>query len=178
LKIYYDTEFIEDGSTIDLISIGMVTEDGDEYYAINANMPCERIEKNQWLMDNVVPSLPFWPIDLLSWPISDLPSTEDPDIKTLPRIAYEVSEFILSHQDPELWAWYAAYDHVVLAQLWGRMDDLPDGIPMWTGDLHQEAHRLGNPELPEQPSGVHNALHDARHNLVRARHLAAIEAAT
>jgi hypothetical protein len=58
------------------------------------------------------------------------------------------------------------------------MDDLPDGVPMWTGDLRQEAHRLGNPELPEQPSGVHNALQDARHNLVRARHLAAIEAAT
>jgi hypothetical protein len=28
MKYYYDTEFIEDGRTIDLISIGIVAEDG------------------------------------------------------------------------------------------------------------------------------------------------------
>ncbi len=43
------------------------------------------------------------------------------------------------------------------------MIDLPKGVPMWTNDLRQEVHRLGNPELPEQPSGLHNALEDARH---------------
>ena len=33
MKIFFDTEFIEDGKTIDLISIGMVREDGETYYA-------------------------------------------------------------------------------------------------------------------------------------------------
>ena len=34
MRIFYDTEFLEDGKTIDLISIGMVAEDGREYYAV------------------------------------------------------------------------------------------------------------------------------------------------
>lgn len=32
-RYFYDTEFIEDGKTIDLISIGVVCEDGREFYA-------------------------------------------------------------------------------------------------------------------------------------------------
>ena len=58
---------------------------------------------------------------------------------------------------------YGAYDHVVLCQLFGRMIDLPDGVPMFTNDLQQELRRRGNPPLPEQAAGVHNALEDARH---------------
>ena len=33
MRIWFDTEFIEDGRTIDLLSIGMVRDDGLEYYA-------------------------------------------------------------------------------------------------------------------------------------------------
>lgn len=51
------------------------------------------------------------------------------------------------------------------------MIDLPTGIPMWTNDIQQECQRLGNPQMPEQPAGIHNALADARHNLVRAQFL-------
>jgi 3' exoribonuclease, RNase T-like len=45
VKIFYDTEFIEDGRTIDLISIGMVAEDGREYYAVNRDMIVRRLEQ-------------------------------------------------------------------------------------------------------------------------------------
>lgn len=54
----YDTEFLDDGSTIDLISIGIVCEDGREYYAVNSDMPRERISRDDWLCQNVVPHLP------------------------------------------------------------------------------------------------------------------------
>ena len=33
MKIFFDTEFIEDGKTIDLLSIGAVRDDGETYYA-------------------------------------------------------------------------------------------------------------------------------------------------
>ena len=56
-------------------------------------------------------------------------------------VAREVRCFILAAPDPELWAWCGAYDHVALCQLWGRMIDLPKGVPMWTNDLKQEAER-------------------------------------
>jgi hypothetical protein len=45
---------------------------------------------------------------------------------------------------------------------------------MWTSDLKQEAARLGNPKVPEQEAGEHNALADARHNKVIAAFLAGL----
>ncbi len=175
MKIYYDTEFLEDGHTIDLISIGMVREDGRELYLVNRDMPIRRIRKHQWLMANVVPHLPqpygdrrmvqpkHWLFDYTS---SLVVRREE--------IAKHVRRFISDTTLPDLWADCGAYDHVVLAQLFGRMVDLPTGIPMWTNDLRTEIARLGHPRLPEQQSGVHSALADARHLKVMAEHLAAI----
>jgi hypothetical protein len=84
-----------------------------------------------------------------------------------------VRDFVLGVEEPELWAWYGAYDHVVVCQLFGRMVDLPKGFPMWTNDLKQEVARveqLGKPvTLPTLDGGAaHNALHDARELRYRA----------
>jgi hypothetical protein len=176
-RIWYDTEFLEDGSTIDLISIGMVAEDGREYYAVNRDMPVRRIKRHPWLMANVVPHLPKGSGDMRnSMGKRSLFHYGDPVVKRRQTIAEEVRAFIVASGPPvELWADYAAYDHVVLAQLFGPMIDLPDGIPMFTCDIQQEAARLvdsrvwafdGNP--PVQEGGNHNALADARHT--RALH--------
>lgn len=154
----YDTEFLEDGATIELISIGIVCEDGREYYAVNVNADWDRIRDSDWLVSNVLPSLPFTdPDDELS----DLDRT-NVAVKPLWVIANEVREFLLAADPPELCADYGAYDHVALCQLWGRMIDLPEGLPMWTYDLQQEAASRGL-EIPKQESGQHNALEDARH---------------
>ena len=47
---------------------------------------------------------------------------------------------------------------------------------MLTKDLKQRCDDLGNPTLPEQPEGEHNALEDARHNLVRAQFMDGLRA--
>jgi hypothetical protein len=63
----------------------------------------------------------------------------------------------------ELWAWFAAYDHVALAQLFGRMIDFPPGVPMFTHELVQRWEDCGCPPRPVQAAGSrHNALADAR----------------
>ena len=172
-RIFYDTEFIEDGRTIDLISIGMVREsDGAELYLVNRDMPIRRIRRHPWLMKNVVPSLPQGHGDWRNhMPKSWLFDYHDPAVKRHSEIAVMVKRFIQDTPDAQLWAWYGAYDHVCLAQLFGPMVDLPNGVPMWTNDIQQECQRLGNPQMPEQPAGVHNALSDARHNRVRAQFL-------
>lgn len=169
MKIYYDTEFIEDGRTIELISIGMVAEDGREYYAVNRDAPWKRIREHEWLMANVVPHLPRGFGEARQhWPKHQLVDVNDERVKARPLIAAEVSRFLLGEDlynrpDLELWAWYGAYDHVVLAQLFGRMIDLPAGVPMWTNDVRQECARLDDPKMPEQTGTAHNALDDARH---------------
>ena len=167
MRIFYDCEFLEDGRHIELISIGMVAEDGREYYAVSRRLTARtwrgwrlrrRLRNHTWLMANVIPHLPQphgdWRNDMpKDWLFNYL----DPAVKRHKRIAQDVRDFIQKTPDAELWAWYGAYDHVALAQLFGRMIDLPDGVPMWTNDLRQECERLGNPTLPEQPGGVQRA---------------------
>lgn len=162
-RFFYDTEFLENGHSIGLISIGIIADDGREYYAVNQDAPWALVYEHEWLMANVVPSLPLRP----DWAKPTV-NLRHQDVKRHRVIADEVREFLLaSGGSPELWADYAAYDHVALCQLWGRMIDLPDGIPMWTNDIQQERRRIGNVALPKQESGVHNALADARHNKVQ-----------
>ncbi|MFD6025715.1 3'-5' exoribonuclease domain-containing protein [Streptomyces griseoluteus] len=180
--IDYDLEFLEDGRTIELISIGMVCDDGREYYAVNRDMPVRKIRKHKWLMENVVSGLPKGHGDRRNHvPKSWLFDYADPVVKRRERIADDVMTFIrAAGPDVELWANYGAYDHVALAQLWGRMIDLPEGVPMFTCDIQQERARLGLrwDELPQQESGEHNALADARHNQTVRRWLAEQEART
>lgn len=171
----YDTEFLEDGSTINLISIGVVCEDGREYYAVNSDADWKRIRKDDWLMDNVVRHLPTHrtgSVERLtgfgehgwSWGGISMTSTL---VKPKWVIRNEVREFFLKGVEltgpsiylPELWAYYGAYDHVALAQLWGKMISLPKGMPMWTRDLME---LQGGIEFPEQDGDEHNALDDAR----------------
>lgn len=197
MTIYcYDTEFLEDGKTIDLISIGIVCEDGREYYAVNSELPIDLIRKDDWLMTNVVPNLPItgrrsldgWlkhPRNSYPQPSVNLVDVDRTDVRVKPKwvIANEVRQFLRADEEwlrtdeePELWAYYAAYDHVALAQLWGRMIRLPQGIPMYTHDLKQEMDRLGidSGAVPKPPN-EHDALADARWNMgmhIKLRHAA------
>ena len=178
--IDYDLEFLEDGRHIELISIGMVCDDGREYYAVNSDMPVDRILNHQWLKANVWPHLPlrgYKPAPQINALQQSDGSLDTTDTRVKPKwvIANEVREFVqAAGPDVELWADYGAYDHVCLVQLWGRMIGLPEGIPMFTNDIQQEARRLGFTwdQLPKQESGEHNALADARHNQVKRRWLA------
>jgi hypothetical protein len=86
------------------------------------------------------------------------------------QIRLAIEHFVLGWW-PDFWAWYGAYDHVALCQLWGKMIDLPKGMPMMTSDLKQLHKQLKNPEMPEQPDGKHNALDDAKFNVVRYEYL-------
>lgn len=170
MRYFYDTEFIEDGRTVDLISIGIVADDGREFYAVNADMPVARIMRHDWLRQNVVPSLPIVKHDGIRPFRRPFLDSSHPDVQPRTRIARAVRDFILG-TDPdelpyvELWADYGAYDHVALCQLFGTMMDLPEGMPMFTHDIQQaaSARGLSYKDLPGQESGQHNALADARH---------------
>lgn len=139
MRYFFDTEFIEDGKTIDLISIGVVAEDGREYYAEASE--CDLSNASQWVKDNVFPTL-----------TGTLTFRRD--------IALGLASFC--GNDPEFWAYFASYDWVVLCQLFGTMMQLPTGWPMAVMDIRQEAKRLNLPKFPKQIGGQHNALEDAR----------------
>lgn len=172
MRVCYDTEFLEDGKTIELISIGLVTDDGEEYYAVNHDAPWGRIRKQTWLMKHVVPQLPQPHGDARNYmPKRWVCDYLHPSVKTRSLIAKEVKQFLLDavnrdeHLSLKLWADYGAYDHVALCQLFGQMIELPPLVPMYTNDLQQALMHYGvdNGELPRQEIGFHRAIDDARH---------------
>lgn len=184
IRYFYDTEFLERQGSIDLISIGIVSSDGRELYAVNADMPVERIREHRWLMENVWPHLPLRDIHpqmneppgpfrtdvpragrCKCTPKNGLLDTGNVLVKPKWVIANEVRDFLLQPSEPmELWAYYGAYDHVVVSWLWGPMANRPSGIPMFSHDIMQLASSLGmdDANLPQQTGQVHNALDDAR----------------
>ncbi len=138
MKIWFDTEFIEDGKTIDLLSIGMVREDGAVLYFESAE--CDLNRASDWVKDNVIPHLrQVW--------------------TSRSMIASTIVQFV--GEKPEFWAYYADYDWVALCQLYGTMMDLPKSWPMHCRDVKQLCDSLGNIRLPKQENAEHNALSDA-----------------
>ena len=154
MRFFYDCEFIEDGLTIDLVSIGVVDETGREYYAVSTEFDPDRA--GPWVRQHVLPKLP---------------SPADKAWRSRAQIKGDLLEFFGvgdgTKPEIELWAWIAAYDHVALAQLWGAMPALPRQVPRFTNELRQRWEDVGRPRLPTAPSDAHDALADARHNLVR-----------
>lgn len=172
MKYFYDTEFLEDGKTIDLISIGMVCEDGREFYAVSTEFDTKRVAQDSWLMENVMSSIDhaIIAIDGDNKPFGMIVT----DVNAMARIEIRdrLVSFIGNDPFPQFWAWYGAYDHVAYAQLFGKMINLPKGFPMFTMDIKQLAVMKGNPIMPRQPEGLHNALADAKQNMVRYNYLA------
>ena len=155
MNFFLDTEFIESGSTkpITLISVGIVAEDGREYYAVSNKFKDE--DCNDWIKKNVLPHL------------GDVPR------KSLRDIACDLIDFVNrgvtlpDYAPPVFWGYYADYDWVVFCQLYGRMIDLPRGLPMWCHDIKQEMWRRGlkREDLPQQDEvEAHSALADAHWN--------------
>ena len=177
-KYFFDTEFIEDGKTIDLISIGIACEDGRVYYA--QNQECKFTKANEWVWRNVFPHLDHF--NMRGGGVRSCQQHKGMSHEPLTgkcviggntycpwryhwEIRNEVREFmdVEKYGKPEIWGYYADYDWVAFCQLFGAMIELPKGFPMFCMDLKQLCVSVGDPELPklESISGVeHHALHD------------------
>lgn len=151
MRYYHDWEFYEDGERIHPISVGIVAQDGRRLY-LEFKFDWPMVPDDHWLWDNVYPHITF------------------EAVVTKQQAADRIRSFITNGGNEfsnELWGYYSSYDHVCLAQTFGRMVDLPDGIPMFTRDIKQEQERLSDLyfkhglQLPVHMGTAHNALDDA-----------------
>lgn len=197
MKYFMDCEFFEyqpyqrivgnewkkshGANAIQLISIGIVAEDGREFYAENADFDWDFVPEDHWLQDNVRPHL--WgepqPLERASdiiqpWRNFRRYMSREGGHWHVADIADAIKHFVDPGKDrnrDQFYGWYCDYDWVVFCGLFGRMIDLPDGFPMYMRDLKQAADMIGNPDLSavkvEGPE--HHALTDARD--VRAKYL-------
>lgn len=145
MRIFVDFEFIENGDKHPIIpiSVGVVREDGSNYYAEFNDVDWSLA--NSWVIENVKP-------------IIGTVSDEPPKNKV--TIAHEIREFV--GEKPEFWGYFADYDWVILCQLYGKMIDLPEGWPKYCLDLKQWMWHLGVDRSSMPPNNnEHNALSDA-----------------
>lgn len=174
MKYFIDTEFCENPGTIDLISIGIVCEDGRKYYALNRGCDIKKACRNSWLEDNVF--LPIYKEHVhgdmrnhISASLSTLKSIFREHGKFTHEIKDEILSFIGEDKKPIFYGYYADYDWVVFCWIFGRMIDLPDHFPYYCRDLKQMMDDKGlTNEWKQQncpaPENEHNALADAMWN--------------
>lgn len=165
MKYFIDTEFHEHKKpikflgitiakvwTIDLISIGIVAEDGRTYYAINRDLNLKHAKKNKWLNDNVIKKLPE---KRELYPPHGSPRLWQESMRWLPmeQIEQEVIDFCggklkcddfgnsfyeyKNNDTPEFYGYYGSYDWVVFCWVFGTMMQLPNDFPMYIKDLKQ-----------------------------------------
>lgn len=161
MKYFIDTEFIEGfhkplfGNRrhfIDLISIGIVAEDGREFYAVSNEFNWK--DADEWVRKNVIAKIPIRlgkKESLISWQKRPKPGAsyegEWIDAKSNKEITAGLLEFFGCWRDqhfwrvgkdiPEVYGYYSDYDWVLFCSLFGRMIDLPKGFPMYCIDLKQ-----------------------------------------
>lgn len=143
---FVDTEFSERGSSqpLELISIAIVSLDGRELYAVSDRFRAS--ECSEWVRTNVLALLP----------------TREAMQRLAPaEIAEQVRQFV-GAEPPVFWADYAAYDHVVLAQLFGDMARYPTGWPLYTRDFELLVEVIGTEAITTLGPSGHDALLEAR----------------
>jgi hypothetical protein len=146
-RYFIDTEFYENGSTIDLISLGCVCSDGRTFYAVSQDADLSRV--SHWVRQHVLPQLP--PYGDKAWMHRE-------------SIARDFAIFVRPGALSEFWGYYADYDWVAICQMYGTMMGLPKHFPRYCMDLKQLSWLVGNPAHPPQPKDEHHALADALWN--------------
>lgn len=179
MNYYIDTEFLEGTQkngqpwfnfwlglkpktkpTIDLISIGIVAEDGREYYAISKDFNLREawdrfdlkpdidnggMKKVYWIRENVLkPIFNDWnKYSYHKFNYKNFRYMLNMIGKSNHQIAEEVKEFTLEvpriqkHGTPKFYAYFADYDWVAFCWLFGKMNNLPNGFPKYSRDLKQ-----------------------------------------
>jgi hypothetical protein len=154
VKYWIDTEFIERPGTLDLISVGLVAEDGREFYAESSEVDWS--QASRWTEQIVRPLL-------------------EGGGMTQEEIGYGVRRFIGPDNNPVFWGYYPAFDWVAFTWLFGGVSDLPFDFPQYCLDIKQWAIELGDPKLPVQEGVRHHALADARWTKAVWEHLAELD---
>lgn len=175
-KYFIDCEFIErfhkpflgkSRHVIDLISIGIVAEDGREYYAISNEFNYN--DASDWVKENVLAKLEGrhctpvgWLSDSGIWKSNKQIAKEifefvNPDLgfhvsgysNSELREGFKLNAHFKKHNvtstddneyyvaQPEFYGCYADYDWVLFCSLFGTMMQLPKGFPMYMIDLKQ-----------------------------------------
>lgn len=144
MKYFLDFEFIEGFHKplfgkrrhfIDLISIGIVSEDNRGLYFLSSEYNYN--DADEWVKENVI--LKAYQHAVNGDNRNRYSSNTFHKSYGIPvkDICKEVLRFIGDDKDIFFYGYYSDYDWVLFCSMFGRMIDLPQGFPMYCRDLKQ-----------------------------------------
>lgn len=165
VKIFFDTEFTGLHQNTTLISIGLISEDGKEFYAEFTDY--DKSQVNDWIRDNVIQNL------ICEDDTGILGSLSNPYIVRgdTQFVSQELSKWLANFESVEMWSDCLAYDWVLFNQLWGHAFNIPGNVYYIPFDLSTMLRLYGidadiNREqfsgLQEDDTLKHNAAWDAK----------------
>ena len=149
MRFFLDCEFIETGPQrpVHLVSLGVKCEDGRAFYAEDEDAPLHLAD--DWFKTNVTPHL------------------NRKHARPRHQIAQELLEFVgsLKFGTPTFYGYFCAYDWLCVAQLYGRLIDIPQSWPKYCIDLKAIWKMLGGSiKFPKQSGVEHLSLDDSSWN--------------
>lgn len=163
MRYHYDCEFEDDGVAIIPISIGIVSDDDRHLYLVNEEYVTSFYEMRAYYWKDLSAVGTVW----LTENVMNKISIDDPNLVPYEQWDQKIVDFISnngeykSRDEVELWGYYAAYDHVLLAQVFGPMIGLPEVIPMFTHEIMQIRRGQKLPWRDREKYPEHHALYDA-----------------
>lgn len=185
-RFFLDTEFIEGFHKplfgkkrhfIDLVSIGIVRDDGKELYMVSSDY--NFFKASPWVVDNVI--APIYRQEIHGdarnhYTIDNFHKYYGAPNESIKKAilkffgCWRDQHFWRAPEDIQVYGYYSDYDWVLFCSLFGKMIDLPKGFPMYCRDLKQsfDEAQLRTPldlkshcDYPIQKK-CHDALSDAR----------------
>jgi hypothetical protein len=169
MKVFFDTEFTGLHQNTTLISIGMVDENNNTFYAELGDY--DYLQINDWLRENVIENLRFHgdPDSKKGWCNTSFQKKIAESYGNKEHVADAVYEWLAAYDHVEMWSDCLAYDWVLFNQLWGHAFNIPKNVYYIPFDLCTLFKMKGvDPDINrEKFAGLvdspekHNALWDA-----------------
>lgn len=164
-KVFFDTEFTGLHQNTTLISIGFITESGEEFYAEFTDY--DKAQIGDWLQENVLAKL------ILQNQSDETVILEEHKCYVKGSKDYikeKLGEWLIGLGSVEIWSDCLSFDWVLFCQLFGGAFDVPGNVYYIPFDICT-MFKLKNvdPDINREEfsgesieSNKHNALHDAK----------------
>lgn len=169
-KLFFDTEFTGLHQKTTLISIGIVSDCGKEFYAEFTDYDHNQID--DWIEQNVINNLHYPDGD-----VSDCIVTEDRPNDMLvygnsKEIKFYLEKWLSQFEKVEMWSDCLAYDWMLFNNIFGDAFKIPENVYYIPFDICTLFRmKKINPDIsrekfakinPEKAKEKHNALYDAK----------------
>lgn len=174
MNVYFDTEFTGLYKQCELISIGLISEDGKEFYAEVSDLNSE--DMDAWIKDNVLSNT----INYGNVPVTNIVNNELDFVSfsNMLQLKDALLKWLSQFEDVQLISDVCHYDMVLFIDIFGSAFDLPDNVLPYCHDINQdiasqywitdnEAFDTSREQLAESygveiNGAKHNALYDAK----------------